>query len=53
VLKKSELRLYKAFQTVVGFAVRDAVEIACGKINTLDQCESFSVNYDAEHDLGF
>lgn len=51
--EKSELRLYKAFQTVLGFAVRDVVEIACGKIDTLDQCDKYSNDYDAEQDLGF
>lgn len=51
--EKSELRLYKAFQTVFSLAVRDVVEIACGRIDTLDQCEKFSNDYDVEHDLGF
>ena len=51
--EKSELRLAKAFQAVFSFALRDVVDIACGRIETLDQCEKFSNEYDVEADLGF
>ena len=45
--------MYKAFQTVFSLALRDVVDIACGRIETLDQCEKFSNDYDVEQDLGF
>lgn len=51
--EKSELRLAKAFQTVFSFALRDVVDIACGRIESLDQCEKFSNDFDVEADLGF
>lgn len=48
----SQLRTVRLLQTMFNFVVRDVLDLACGRIETLEQCKKYTESADSD-DLGF